>query len=416
MNITRYACAFIMCVTSLNIQIAYAQSEPVKIGCLYPLTGPGGLYGRDSSVAIQMARDYIQSQEPADYPQLEIKIEDTRSKTLRSTQIARKFIEKDNVDFICGVVSSSIARAVSNEAAKHDTFFIGTDHASPTLVTGALHPHYFRVNNGTRQSMLAGAKYISENYQNSETPLKIAFVGPDYEYGYQAWDDLRIFLGKEGVNFTVSGEYWPKLFETDYTVYVQQLLRSDIDIVVSGHWGLDLVTFVKQAQQLGLFEHSQFMNFDAGGNYEILAELGNDMPIGLVLSARHHVNWPPTEENKRFVEQFHERAGRYPSYAAQGAYAGILAIAEAVRQAGGIEDKEKVRIALEHLELSLPEDPEGFKSFMDPKSHQLLQVQAIGKTIFNNQYPPAKILLGEWSIYQPPEEWPLLDSASSTDP
>ncbi len=318
-NILTFVFVLTFAVHTLFSQAVVAQTDLVKIGCLYPLTGPGGLYGRDSSIAIQMAQSYIRSLQPAGYPQLEIKIEDTRSKSLRSTQIARKFIEKDNVHFLCGVVSSSIARAVSDEAAKHSTFFIGTDHASPTLITEALHPHYFRMNNGTRQSMLAGAKYISENYSKPDTPLKIAFVGPDYEYGYQAWDDLRTFLYRENVQFNVRGEYWPKLFETDYSVYIQQILQSDIDIVVSGHWGLDLVTFVKQAKQLGLFEKIQFMNFDAGGNYEILAELGNDMPTGLVLSARHHVNWPPTKENKSFVNQFHERAGRYPSYAAQGA-------------------------------------------------------------------------------------------------
>lgn len=391
-------------------QPGLARDQPVKIGCLYPLTGPGGLYGRDSAIAVQMAQDHIRSLEPVGYPSLEIKIEDTRSKSLRSVQIARKFIEDEMVDFLCGVVSSSIARAVSAEAARQKVFFIGTDHASPTLITEALHPYYFRVNNGTRQSMLAGAKYISENYPNRKEPLRIAFIGPDYEYGYQAWDDLRRFLASESVEFEIVGEYWPKLFETDYTLYLQSLLASEVDIVVSGHWGLDLVTFVKQASQLGLFEQTQFMNFDAGGNYEILAELGNDMPLGLILSARHHVNWPATEKNERFVEEFYERSGRYPSYAAQGAYAGILAIAEAVRRAGGMSDKNEVRLAFEQLELSLPEDPEGFKSVMDPISHQLLQVQAIGKTVFSNQYPPAKVQLGEWSIYQPPKTWPLLEN------
>jgi len=388
-----------------------AETLPVKIGCLYPLTGPGGLYGRDSSIAIQMAQKHIQSLESEDYPKLDIRIEDTRSKSLRSVQIARKFIKQEKVDFLCGVVSSNIARAVSDEAKKHETFFIGTDHASPTLVTQSLHPYYFRVSNGTRQSMLAGAKYIAENHPSPSSPLKIAFIGPDYEYGYQAWDDLRKFLVHEGVKLSVVGEYWPKLFETDYTAYIQQLLQSDIDIVVSGHWGLDLVTFVKQASQQNLFEQLQFMNFDAGGNYEILAELGNDMPLGLVLSARHHVNWPHTEQNKQFVEEFHERAGRYPSYAAQGAYTGILAIAEAVRQAGGFSDKNKIRAALEQLELQLPEDPDGFRSFMDPEAHQLMQTQAIGKTIFNNGFPPATTQLGEWKIYYPPKAWPSLDKS-----
>lgn len=398
---------FIAGAFTLLSSYATAQQPTVKVGCLFPLTGPGGLYGRDSAVAVQMAVDHLQSLQPASYPQFNIEIEDTRSKTLRSVQIARSFIEDDEVDFLCGVVSSSIARAVSAEALRNEVFFIGTDHASPTLVTSDLHPYYFRVNNGTRQSMLAGAKYIAENYAN-ESPLRVAFIGPDYEYGYRAWDDLRAFLESENVDYEVSVELWPRLFETDYTLYLQQLLSSNADIVVSGHWGLDLVTIVKQANQLGLFEKSQFMNFDAGGNYEVFAELGNDMPLGLVLSARHHVNWPPTEQNRSFVQEFYNRAGRYPSYAAQGAYSGILAIAEAVRTAEGPGDKDKLRVALENLQLSLPEDPDGFRSRMDPSSHQMMQVQAIGKTVFNNNFPPATVQLGEWHVYPPPKEWPLL--------
>ncbi|MEP0520155.1 MAG: ABC transporter substrate-binding protein [Hyphomicrobiales bacterium] len=404
---------WMLIVSSLSILAAHvssAQSEVVRVGCLFPLTGPGGLYGRDSAIAVQMANDHVKSLAPADYPQLEIRIEDTRSKGLRSVQIAKSFIEDTGVEFLCGVVSSSIARAVSAEAHSSQVFFIGTDHASPSLVTEDLHPFYFRVSNGTRQSMFAGAQYIAENHQLSDRPIRIAFVGPDYEYGYQAWDDLRAFLDQHSVRYEIAGEFWPKLFETDYTLYLRQLIKSDVDIIVSGHWGLDLVTFVKQATQFDLFEVIQFMNFDAGGNYEVFAELGNDMPLGLVLSARHHVNWPPTKQNQDFVQQFYERAGRYPSYAAQGAYAGILAIAEAVRAAGGSDDKDRLRLALEALELSLPEDPTGFKSRMDPATHQLLQVQAIGRTVFNNKYPPATVQLGEWSVYHPPEEWPQVPS------
>jgi branched-chain amino acid transport system substrate-binding protein len=359
-----------------------------------------------------MAQEYLRSLEPANYPELEILIEDTRSKSLRSEQIARQFIEVEQVDFLCGVVSSSVARVVSAEAERQNTFFIGTDHASPTLTNEALHPYYFRVSNGTRQSMLAGAKYIREHYSNEEDPLTIAYIGPDYEYGYQSWDDLRTFLKQEGVYFQIAGEYFPRLFETDYSLYLQQLRDNPADIVVSGQWGLDLVTLVKQARLTGLFDQTQFMNFDAGGNFEVLAELGNDMPLGLVLSARHHVNWPDTEANKRFVDKFYDLAGRYPSYAAQGAYAGVLAIAEAVREAGGVSDTEALRDALENLSLSLPEDPDGFISVMDPVSHQLLQVQAIGRTEFNNAYEPATVLLGEWSIYYPPESWPSLSPNS----
>lgn len=384
--------------------VGAAAAEPVKVGCLYPLSGAGGLYGRDSIVAIRMAQDYLAQQ--GGYPELAVTVEDSRSKTLRSLQIARQFVEEQGVDFLCGIVSSAVALTVSDYARQTDTFFIGTDHASPQLVSTHGHARYFSVSNGARQSMRAGAIYIREHYAKGDTPLKIGFIGPDYSYAYNAWRDLRHFLQAQGLRYEIAGIYWPKLFEEDYRLYIRQIERDAPDILVNAHWGLDLITFVRQADQVGLFEQVQFMNFDTGGNYEILAELGGDMPEGLVLSARHHLNWPATEANAQFVQDFHARAGRYPSYAAAGAWSGMLAIAEAVRRAGGTDDKTRIQDALEQMRLSLPEDPDGFTSFMDPASHQMMQMQAIGRTVPNKRYPPAQMMLGDFSVYPPPEVWP----------
>lgn len=380
------------------------EADGIKVGCLYPLTGPGGRYGRDSVAAIRLAEDRLKAE---GYPDISFSVRDTRSKSLRAIQIARSFIEKDNVDFLCGVVSSGVALAVTEVARTKGVFFIGTDHASPRLVEEALHSYYFRVNNGTRQSMWAGARYIAENHAVSGE-LRVAFIGPDYDYGYQAWDDLKRFLHANRIRFKPVAELWPKLFEDDYSIYIHALMESRPDIVVNGHWGPDLVTFVKQAKSLGLFETTEFMNFDAGGNYEVLAELGSEMPLGLVLSARHHNNWPDTAENSRFVDAFRQRYGRYPSYAAQGAYAGVLAIAEAVRQAGGVANKSRLKSALENLRLKLPEDPDGYHSYMDPLRHQMMQVQAIGKTRPDDRFLPARVMLGDWSVYYPADHWPSL--------
>lgn len=385
---------------------------PVKVGCLYPLTGPSGLYGRDSVIGIELALEYLSAQKNSNYPELDVKIRDTRSKLLRAVQVGRLLVEQENVEFLCGVVSSQIALAITELARKRQVFFIGTDHASPQLVSNALHPYYFRLNNGTRQSMLAGSLYIKQNFYKGKK-LKLAFIGPDYNYGYQAWHDLQYFLHQNKVEFEIVGEFWPKLFAADYSVYTHYLMDSRPDIVINGHWGADLVNFVKQANSLHLFEQTTFMNFDAGGNYEILNKLGDQMPLGLILSARHHVNWPNTAQNKSFVENFFKKSGRYPSYAAQGAYSGIIAIATALKNAEiderhGLSRQEKIRHALENLRVKLPEDPEGFESFIDPISHQILQAQAIGKTMLNSNFPPAKVMLGDWSVYLPNQVWPVL--------
>jgi branched-chain amino acid transport system substrate-binding protein len=140
-----------------------------------------------------------------------------------------------------------------------------------------------------------------------------------------------------------------------------------------------------------------------------MVELGSTPPPGLILSARHHDNWPDTPLNRWFVSKFHALEGRYPTYAAEGAYSGIMAIASAVAQAGGARSTDRLVHALEGLTLDLPEDPPGFHSRIDPATHQIAQAQAIGEVVRDTSFPPAQVMLGHWSVYpaellQPPQD------------
>jgi branched-chain amino acid transport system substrate-binding protein len=99
------------------------------------------------------------------------------------------------------------------------------------------------------------------------------------------------------------------------------------------------------------------------------------------------------------VETFHRLEGRFPTYAAEGAYSGIIAIAEAVRRAGPRGSTDQLVKALEGLRLELPEDPPGFTSWIDPETHQIAQAQAIGEVVPDDRFPPAKVMLGNWVVY-----------------
>ncbi len=373
------------------------------VGCLFPMSGKGGLYGRDSVTGIKLAFEFLQQQSQKQYPAIRVIVADSSSKASKATRQVRNFVRRDKVRFICGVVNSAIALQVSRVAEEEKVFFIGTDHASSRLTQGGPHPYYFRVNNNSEQSMQAAASYIKEKFGQriARDPLRIAYIGPDYDYGYQAWKDLRTGLDNAQVSYQVETVLWPKLYEPDYSPYLRALIEKKVDLVINALWGGDLVAFIQQANQTSLFEHARFANFDTGGNYEVLSALAQDMPAGLILSARHHNNWPETALNRWFVKRFFEISGHYPSYAAEGAYAGILAIAEALRTAGVNANDQQLREALSQLKLKLPEDPLDFVSFMNPKNHQLQQVIAIGETVPDHRYLPARMMLGNWRIYKP---------------
>lgn len=230
-------------------------TEPeLTIGCLYPLTGPMGFFGRDADVAIGMAIDRLQHLNKQQinsgahrlYPRLKVLLEDSKGKRHRSATLARQLVEEQGVDILCGVVYSSIALEISAYAERQKMLFIGAGHTSSRLTQAPVNPWYFRVNNDSRQSMRAGARYLKE--MQSEDPwTTLAYVGPDYDYGHQALEDLLEGLKALEVPFKLSGEYYPKLSEPDYSAYIEALLISPPDIVVCNFFGDDFANFVRQA-------------------------------------------------------------------------------------------------------------------------------------------------------------------------
>lgn len=371
------------------------REQNITIGCLYPMAGRGARYGHDSMVAAEMAADEINAAGGVLGQKIRLLFAADRADPTHAVKAAIRYIEEDQVNFLMGVVSSAVGLAVSEVSKQYRMVFVGTDHASSRLTLESFQPYYFRVSNNTMQSMRAGAIFSSQ--QPWETYL---YIGPDYEYGHRQWQDFRSFLMTQRPDVRFVGEIWPKLFEPDYKPYIEAILRRKPHVVVHGFWGGDAIAFTRQALPYRLFEQVTVVSFDAGGNYEVFEALGDDMPEGLILSARHHNNFPETTLNRRYVQSFYERAMRYPSYAAHGAYVGIHFIAKAVQKAGTAEDPEAFIGVAEGLAIKNPKDRDEFTSWIRSIDHQIVQEQYIGVTERNEDFPPAKCMLGKWTVIE----------------
>jgi len=391
--------ALILICMTLVPAMAAAEDKVIRIGAMYPMTGRAGLYGKDSVSGAEMAIQEINGKGGVAGYKIDATFTDSKAKPAYAVRVAKRYITEDKVHFLFGVVSSGVGLAVTEVSKDNKVIFVGTDHASTRLTVDNFQPYYFRVSNNTFQSMAAGALYLQE-LQKTKHWKTVAFIGPDYAYGHSQADELKYNLDRFGVKYKMVGEYWPKIFAPDYTSYITSIIKDKPDVLVAGFWGGDTVAFIKQAQAYGLFKKMLYFHPDAGGNYELMSAMGAELPEGLVLSARHHCNWPDTEANRNFVETFKKLNGRYPTYAAEGAYAGIHAIAKAVEKVGNPDDTQALIKALEGLKLQLPEDPEGFTSYIDPQTHQIVQAQAIGVTVPNDKFPPAKRMLSDWKVYK----------------
>ncbi len=405
----RFPASLLLAAVTVAFQAAPAQARTelgasaakadVTIGCMFPMTGRSAIYGRDSVGGIRVALERLAQRAPVGRRlRLRILVDDDRSKAAHAVQLAQDYIRSDGARFICGVVSSGVAQAVSRFTATQDVIFVGTDHASSRLTIEDLHHRYFRVSNDTFSSMAAGARYLAD-LRLKQPWRRLAFVGADYDYGHVSLQDLRTSLDQLGVKYHLVATLWPKLYEPDYAEVIRALQLARPEVVVTALWGGDFIAFLKQVAATDLPDNARLANFDTGGNYDVMVALGDSPPPGLILSARHHDNWPDTPLNRWFVQAFHRLEGRYPTYAAEGAYSGIMAIAEAVQRTGARGTTEQLVRALEGLRLELPEDPPGFTSYIDPETHQIAQAQAIGEVVPNSDYPPAKVMLGRWVSY-----------------
>ncbi|RPJ08579.1 MAG: ABC transporter substrate-binding protein, partial [Deltaproteobacteria bacterium] len=103
---------------------ALAQDQPIKLGVMFIMSGPMGGYGKHGKQAVQFAIDEINAQGGILGRKVEALFEDTKLQVPVATEIAKRFILGEKVDFIIGPTSSGVAVALSKIAAEHKKILV----------------------------------------------------------------------------------------------------------------------------------------------------------------------------------------------------------------------------------------------------------------------------------------------------
>src|SRR3954453_7838182 len=120
----------ILFAATLSAQAA----DKVKIGFISTLSGPNASIGTDIRDAFNLAIKLNGGKLgglPAD-----VLVSDDQLKPENAKQIAERYLQRDKVDFITGIVFSNIVLAVAPDAIAAKTFFI-SPNAGPAQYTGA---------------------------------------------------------------------------------------------------------------------------------------------------------------------------------------------------------------------------------------------------------------------------------------
>jgi branched-chain amino acid transport system substrate-binding protein len=368
---------------------AYAAeaSGPIKIGVVLPFSLSYKVIGDRVTAGLELALNQAGGKFKG--RTFEVIKEDSEMKPDVGLTKTRKLVDKDNVQFLVGPVSSAVAVAMRNYANEKKVPMIIPTAGNVELAGNLYSPYVFRSSISHWIFAYPMGLWVKKNLGDE------CFVaGANYAAGqHQVWAFTTSFRAEGG---KISGAVWPPLNEKDYSPYLTKIANSGSKIYFGWFAGNDAVNFCRQADQLGLRKKMKMTT--TGWFFEDnLLVAQKETAVGWYCC----FNWATTLDtpmNKEFINQYKKFTKNDPSVAVSmssvhGYDAGQM-ILKALEKTGGDTAPDKIVQALEYMKF---ESPRG--SVELDSNHELVQPMYIGEIVKNGDVYEPKILenVGRWT-------------------
>ena len=328
---------------ALMLAGAVHAADRIKVGFVSTLSGPGAGLGVDIRDGFNLAIKQLNGK-LGGLPAEVIVADDQQSPDV-AKQAADKFLKKDKVDFMTGIVFSNIMLAVGPTVFENQTFYISAN-AGPSQYAGdQCNPFFFNVawqNDNLHEAV--GKIVQDKGYKN------VVIVTPNYPGGKDAVSGFkRYYAPKEapsGGKGKVAEEVYTKLGQLDYAAELAQIRSIKPDALFFFLPGGMGINFVKQFVAAGLSRDTQLFAPGFSADEDVIKAVG--APMMGMFNSSHWAHDMDNPENRRFVADFQTEYGRMPSlYASQGYDAAFMMDAAVRDVKGKVEDKAALKKALE---------------------------------------------------------------------
>ena len=339
--------------------ISQSQS-PIKIGLLYPFTGPTTHLGQRMLRGWEIAFEKI-NYTVAGRP-VKFFVEDEKGDPSTGLTKATKLIEQDQVHVLGGLVNSAVAYAIRDKVDQSKVPLIITMANAGGLTRERRSPYIFRsfAPGGTASHYMADFAY-------KELKLRKAlFTASDYAYGREHAEMFKKEFEKLGGQ--VLFESFVPLGAPDFGPYCTKLadFAGKADVLHYVYSGTDAIRFVKTAAEVGL--KKKFTMTEWGG-MEDGHELGQ---VGVAAEGIYKIQYyclgVKTPGNQQFIELDKKKGGHVDVRDYFG-YIGAEVVLKALEKVkGNVEAKDEFLKALRENEFESATGPFKF----DPRSQNML--------------------------------------------
>jgi len=333
-------------VLGLTCAPASAQ-QPIKIGMVYPMTGPIAFQGVPMVNAVKQAFD--EENYTIAGRKVELLVEDSQGKPDFGLTKFRKLVEKDGVHLLKGELTTIVALAAGSYVHAQKIPWV-SEASAAALSRDKRSPYIFNFVPSEYQFSLATAKWLREK----QGWKKVYFIGWDAAPSRNGFEAFKKVFG-DGV---VDAMFSP-IGTADYSPYLAKVDPKKADGFAAAMWGADAPRITRQYAEYGLRGKLPMFGVASFTSEELLAVMPPE--IEGVMSMYNYCGSLDTPANKRFVEGYRSRFNALPGSYQYMAYMSSKMLIQAIKDVkGNVENRDAVLAALKNIRL---DGPMGVASF-----------------------------------------------------
>lgn len=345
---------------------AAAEEEPIKIGAMWPLTGPSARDGEIAKKTFELAEDVINNIWDIDAPyaktqgiqsmggrKIKVIFVDHQSSPEIGISEAQRLITEEKVVAILGAYNSSVAKPVSEVCERLGTPFIDVDSVSPVLPNRGL-TWYFQIvpdAEAAGEDMIDVMDYLDQNFGADTKSFKHGLIYENTDFGQDSAAANKRQLEERGYNVVTLIHYSQET--TDLSGEVLELKNKGVDVVWQGGYTADSILFVKTMKELNYNPKLILAQTGGATNPDFVANVGKD---GDYWITPDYFSLDAMEKKpliKVVNDIYREKYGEDLASGSVMAWEGLHVVVDALERAG-TTDKEKLREALRATDI--PED------------------------------------------------------------
>jgi branched-chain amino acid transport system substrate-binding protein len=315
---------------ALPLARARAQAAPVvRIGVLNDMSGTY----RDTTgpTSAACARQAVEDFGAGHGFTVEVLTADHQNKPDVGAGIARQWFDRDGVDMILDVPTSSVALAVNTIAKEKNKAYVNCGAATTDLTGAQCTPNTVHWSYDT--TMLAVALGVPVTKAGGTSWY---FLTADYVFGQQLQRDTTAVVQKAGGRVLGASPY-PFPTTTDFSSYLLAAQASGAKVVGLANAGDDTVNCIKQAREFGLTK-SGVKLAALLGSITVAHGVGAAAGQGLLITESFY--WDLNDRTRAFTKRVLPKTPtNYPNAVHAGCYAGTLHYLKAMAAVGPAKGK-----------------------------------------------------------------------------